>query len=150
MELKNSRPLIMADAREDLAGNLSGEFSPGDWVQILDRAERRWRHELSAIGGDELAAWQTVIREFHQQSYWGFSPDYKPRETVGRGPRNLGITFIWMAFQTFVLTKIAVVWLGQVYTRTQDPRDGLLFYSAIVLVLANFGFFLWRHRNHED
>lgn len=149
MELVKARPLVMKHAKEDLAGNVSGRFSPKDWQSILNYAEEQWHKEQLRLAGDEMKAWHSVVRDFHRQSYWGFVPDYRPPRRKSE-KRNLGIAFIWMAFQTFVITKIAVVWLGQTYSRTQDALDGWLFYSVIAVVLANFGFFLWRHRHHRD
>lgn len=145
----NQFPEIMKNAREDLGATVSGRFSPTDWEQILVRAHALWREQLALVNGDELKAWHAVVLDFHRNRQWGFQANYK-EPARSRKEMNLGVKFIWITFQTFVITKIAVVWLGQIYARSQDPVDGILLYFVIALVLANFGWFLWRHRGHQD
>lgn len=143
----NNFPDIMRQAKEDLGGSVSGHFSPEDWQQILLKAERDLQQKKNALNGDETEAWQDVIRDFHQQNFWGFTPNYRPPPRPKK-KGNLGVAFIWMAFQTFVITKIAVLWIGQTYARSQDPHDFWLLCLVISLVVANFAYFLWKNRNH--
>lgn len=139
---------IMALAREDLCGNVSGRFSPQDWELILIEARSRLNAKISS--GDEVKeAWSSVIREFHKERFWGFLPNWQPSPTV-TPRRNLGFSFVWMIFSTFVITLMAVVWLGQIYTSSDDPRDAYVFYASIVVALGNFVFFLWQSRHYED
>lgn len=142
-------PEIMAQAREDLCGNMTGRFSPENWDMILREAHLRLRKSLAA-GNQGREAWQNVIREFHQESFWGFSPNWRPPAQQKPKKRNLGFSFVWMIFSTFVITLMAVVWLGQIYTITGDPKDAYFFFASIVLVLFNFGYFLWQSRHYVD
>lgn len=143
----NNFPEIMSHAKEDLGGNVSGDFSPHDWHQILIKAEALLAQRSEGLNGNAIEVWHSVIRDFHANHYWGFLPNYRPAPAPKK-PGNLGVSFIWMAFQTFVITKIAVVWIGQTYARSQDPNDFWLLCTVIALVVSNFAYFLWKHRKH--
>ena len=146
METTVILPKIMRRAREDLMGNASGDFSPEDWALVLQLANERLA-AFQGAGLSEDSAWAEVIREFHRERYWGYRPDYKaPRVRDS----NMGIRFILMTGLTFIFSIIAVVWLGQIYTSSGEFEDGRNLVVAIVLILCNFGFFLWYHRQHED
>lgn len=136
----------MAHAREDLAGNVAGDFSPEDWDQILARA----RELLESSPHEPRTAWEEVIRSFHREKYWGFKPNYrKPRPKPEE--RNLGKRFIWYSFRSFLLTKVAVLYFGARYTLDYDPIYKWLFFGAIAFMLVNYGIFLWRYgRRKED
>lgn len=136
----NSLPPVMAHAREDLAGNIDGKFSPEDWDKILARAAA----ELKRSEKPEHEAWVDVIRDFHKHKYWGFVPDYKAPK-IKREDENLGTRFIWYSFRSFLLTKVAVLYFGARYTADWDPVYGWLFFGAIVFMLVNYGIFLWRY-----
>ncbi len=136
---------VMANAREDLAGNISGQFSPTDWDKILARA---WE-QLQNSDKDAPQAWIEVIRDFHRHKYWGFVPNYqKPK--VARKDENLGKRFIWYSFRSFLLTKLAVLYFGARYSADYDPVYGWLFLGTIVFMLTNYGIFLWRYGNSRD
>ncbi len=149
MQPTKSRPEIMSQAATDLAGNLSGRFSPGDWEAILERAEVRLNEQMRA-GRDAASAWQEVVREFHRERYWGRTPNYKAPKGASLPEVNLGVKFILLSGLTMTVTLIAVVWLGQKYTTSGDPRDGRILYAVIGLAVLNFALFLWRHRRHKD
>lgn len=149
MDAVNEFPEIMNEARTDLAGNVSGDFSPADWELILSEARRRWEAHRQRNPGDR-AAWAEVIREFHRERYWGFSPRYRPPPAPKVKQKNLGIFFVWMTFSVFVLTLMGVVWLGQIYTASDEPKDKYRFFAAIAVAILNFGYFLWYSRNYED
>jgi hypothetical protein len=137
-----SRPTLMDNAKEDLAGTVEGKFSPEDWEKILGKAQN-----LLGTGG--LEAWREVIRDFHRNRYWGFVPNYRePRKK--EVSKNLGFQFIWMTFGSLTIFKVAVLWFGQIYSRSDDPLDKWLFFGCLALVLGNIAFFLWRNRNHVD
>jgi hypothetical protein len=149
MSSLNEFPEVMAQAHEDLCGNLDGRFSPENWDLILREAHSRWKAKI--IGGEDVVmAWQSVIREFHQEQFWGFSPDLQRRSKPLSKQGNLGFSFVWMIFSTFVLAIMAVVWSGQIYTNSNDPKDAYLFFASVAFVLFNFGFFLWRSRHYVD
>jgi len=149
MDLEHNLPPIMAQAREDLAGNIPGHFSKEDWAAILKEAERRWlRHKAEPL--DESEAWRKVIREFHQEKFWGFHPAQRKPRPVKPKKTNVALSFILLVAGTMTVTKIAVVWLGQVYSRSDEAADKWAFFAILAVVLANFGYFLWRHRHHED
>jgi|GEM_PF-5413435 len=148
MDTLNEFPKVMDEARVDLAGNVAGKFSPDDWQRILTEAKTRLAQHQAA-GNDETSAWRNVILDFHREKYWGFVPDWRP-PLKKKNESNLGVRFIWMTFSAFIVTKIAVVWLGQIYTRSDDPIDAYLFFASIALVIFNFGFFLWSTRKYKD
>lgn len=135
----------MMNAREDLAGNLSGDFSPADWTLILERAAG----ELARSSKPENEAWHDVIRDFHRQKYWGYKPNYvKPK--VKPEERNLGTRFIWYVSRSFLITKVAVLYFGARWTAGYDPINGYLFFGAMIFMLCSYGHFLWSHRNRDD
>lgn len=138
-------PSIMVNAREDLAGNISGEFSPDDWQKILSRAQA----QLAASAKPPGEAWVDVIRDFHRESFWGFVPDYvQPK--VPREKQNLGTRFIWYSFRSFLITKVCVLYFGARYTADYDPIYKWLFFGAIAFMLCNYGLFLWKFRHRSD
>lgn len=150
METLNEFPEIMGHAREDLGGNVGGKFSPENWDRILNEARERFLRHRALVNND-LAAWTEVVREFHRERYWGYSPNWRPPpKDKKKKQTNMGVSFIWMTFTAFIVTKISVVWLGQIYTRSDDPVDKWLFFGAIALTIANFAYFLWRSRHHKD
>lgn len=138
---------VMKDAEIDLAGNISGRFSPENWKAILERAKATLEAQVRS-GKPEGEAWTEVIREFHRDHYWGFEPNYHAPK-LKKKP-NLGLGLIFILATSFTLVKIAIVWLGQIYTFSDEENDGRIFYVALVIVLANFAFFLWRFRRHTD
>jgi hypothetical protein len=138
-------PQVMAQAREDLAGNISGQFSPEDWEKILARAQEL----LSASSKPEGEAWVDVIRDFHSQAYWGFVPNYKKPKAKAE-ERNLGVRFIWYTCRSFLLTKVAVLYFGARYSADYDPIYGWLFFASIAFMLTSYGVFLWRFRHRSD
>ncbi|MGE3682810.1 MAG: hypothetical protein AB7G93_13880 [Bdellovibrionales bacterium] len=142
-ELEVSR--VMANARVDLAGNISGQFSPEDWEKILSIA--RHRLQSATTGLDE--AWVEVIRDFHREKYWGFIPNYK-KPKMEREQQNLGVRFIWYSFRSFLITKVAVLWFGARYSADFDPIYKWLFFGAIGFMLCAYGSFLWKFRNRRD
>ena len=148
MNSMNEFPKIMENARIDLGGNFSGEFSPEDWQKILAQAEARW-NALKLESTSEQEAWQSVVREFHTQGRWGFRPNYVAPKAKAK-EMSLGVRLVIMTFISFTITEIAVVWLGQIYTFSDEPRDKWLFLLAVALVMANVVYFLWRTRKHQD
>lgn len=148
MSTLNEFPKIMAQAREDLSANVRGRFSPEDWERILVRARGLWE-EACGREADEKRAWESVIVDFYRNDYWGFQPNYQP----ARDPnvrKSAGKSFLGILFFTFTFTIMAVVWLGQRYTAGDEPHDTYYFIAALLVAVLNYGFFLWRHRNHQD
>ncbi len=143
-----SHPEIMRHASVDLCATVDGHFSPQDWDQILKRAETQWRERLRLGGWGELEAWQDVVREFHSQRYWGFRPNYRPPKV--KKERNLGITMLMMVFNSMLTIKLAVLWFGQIYSRSDEPFDKWIFFATLVLAVGNYGYFLWRYRAYQD
>jgi hypothetical protein len=139
---ENELSQITANAREDLCGNIEGEFSPEDWEKILARA-----HDL--LRSSEKT-WVDVIRDFHRERYWGFKPNYK-RPKPNPHEENLGKRFIWYSFRSFLVTKVAVLYFGARWSADFDPVYGWLFFASIAFMLGNYGLFLWRYgRRPED
>jgi hypothetical protein len=139
-------PSVLANASEDLAGNISGRFSPEDWDQILVRAKDQLRCSSKPLP----EAWVDVIRDFHREKYWGFVPNYKVPK-LKREDENLGLRFIWYSFRSFLLTKMAVVWFGALYSTYGDPFYKWMFFGAIAFMLSNYGLFLYRYGSkHKD
>lgn len=147
MSSVNPFPEIMREARTDLSGHIGGQFSPTDWDLILREAAGRFASKISA-GREEQGAWRAVILEFQRENYWGHRPVYQPPRKPKDG--NLGLGLVWMTFSAFVLTLMALAWLGQIYTASDDPRDAFWFFVALGAAIFNFVFFLWRGRNHRD
>lgn len=143
--MKDLLPPVMTNAREDLAGNISGEFSPGDWDKILLEAKR----QLTQSTKSESEAWVDVIRDFHRNKFWGFVPDYKrPKEKLEE--KNLGTRFIWYSFRSFLITKVCVLYFGARYSADYDPVYKWLFFGSIGFMLTAYGTFLWRFRNRKE
>lgn len=137
-------PEIMNQAREDLAGNISGDFSPEDWEKILLRA----RTQLENSSRPAPEAWVDVIRDFHREKYWGFTPDYvQPK--VRREEENLGKRFIWYITRSFLITKTCVLYFGARYVADYDPIYGWLFFGAILFMLSSYGTFLYKYGKHR-
>lgn len=132
-------PAIMAEAKTDLAGNISGDFSPDDWAKILDRAHT----QLKASAKSEAEAWTDVIRDFHREKYWGFIPNYvKPKSKPEE--HNLGKKFIWFSFRSFLLTKTIILYCGARYVNDDpNPIYTWLFYGALVFIVFAYGRFIW-------
>lgn len=137
---------IPENARVDLGATVEGRFSPEDWEKIFGLAEDKWRAHSSRQ--DETEAWKEVVRDFHVSRYWGFTPNYRPKKE--RKPISLGIQFIWIAFNSFTITEMAITWLGDIYTRSDEPKDAWIFYSVLLLLVGNIVFFLWRNRAYTD
>jgi hypothetical protein len=143
----NPFPVIMREARTDLGGHLSGQFSPENWESILAEAARRLKAKQDR-GQDETSSWQSVVREFQRENFWGYRPVYQaPRQ---KKQNNIGLSLVWMIFSAFVLTLMALAWLGQIYTASDDPKDALWFFVALSVAVLNFVYFLWRGRNYQD
>lgn len=143
-----SMPEIMSNAREDLTATIEGNFSPQDWHQILKRAHSSFESGVKA-GASEQKSWESVIRQFHQDHYWGFVPDYVPPKKK-RPPLNLGMKLIIMTLNAMLTFKVLVLWYGQIYSRSDEPLDKWIFFLILFGVVINYGVFLWRHRDHVD
>jgi hypothetical protein len=128
------------NAKIDLAGNLQGDFSPEDWHKILARAGEM----LGASPKPKDEAWVDVILAFHREKYWGFKPNYRKPKTKLED-ENLGTRFIWYSFRSFLITKVIVLYCGARWVADYDPIYGYLFFGAIVFMLANYGYFLWKY-----
>ncbi len=138
---------IMANARVDLASTTGGNFSPDDWEKILERARTQLLEKSRSA--DETTAWQQVVRDFHASRYWGFNPNYrKPKADPKK--KNLGFQFIWLMFGSLTIMKVAVLWFGQIYSRSDESYDKWMFFIVLTLVIGNILYFLWRNRNHQD
>lgn len=146
MHAAKTRPLIMANARDDLVGNVSGQFSPEDWEEILDEAERR----LATSGKAEPEAWIDVIREFHRERYFGFVPNYsKPKEKAHE--KNLGLKFLYFVTRSFLVTKVIVLYSGARWSADYEPFWGWIFFGAMTFMVCSYSLFLWRHaRGRKD
>jgi hypothetical protein len=139
-------PAIMQNAREDLAGNLQGDFSPDDWEQILERCAL----DLKASAKPTAEAWMDVIRTFHRERYWGFIPNYKKPKPLPH-EENLGVRFVLYAARSFMVTKVIVLYAGARWTFGGGPVWGWIFFAAIVFMLSSYGRFLWKYgRNRKD
>lgn len=147
MESVNPFPEIMSEARTDLSSHITGDFSPEDWSRILREAEGRFRRRLEQ-GERPASAWSAVVLEFHRENNWGFRADYSRPRRKKNG--DLGLGLVWMTFSAFVLTLMALAWLGQNYTASDDPKDAFWFFVALGAAIFNFVYFLWRGRNYSD
>ncbi|NJL25406.1 MAG: hypothetical protein HC902_09665 [Calothrix sp. SM1_5_4] len=139
----------MKNAREDLAGSVSGRFSPEDWRAILIKAHEKWLRKRREEGMDAAQAWREVVLDFVHNDCWGFASDYRPSKDPGRR-RNLGLSLLLRALFALTVTKIAIMWFGQIYSRSDDPQDGWIFFLVLLLVVGNFAYFLWRTRHYRD
>ena len=143
--------IIPHSAGTDLSGNISGRFSPDDWQSILAQAEERLKRKLDEAGTpDRDRLWSEVVREFHTQSYWGYTPNYRDARAPKKTDSNIGVSLIVLAFLTFTFALMAAVWVGQIYTFSDDPNDKYRFFAVLVVVLMGFVAFLWRNRNFKD
>lgn len=138
-------PPIMANAKEDLAGNISGQFSPEDWQRILDLAA----NQLQQSKKPENEAWVDVIRDFHRERYWGFVPNYKKPKAPQE--ENLGKRFIWYCFRSFLITKVVILYCGARYTADDpNPIYKWLFFGALAFIISAYGRFLWKYGGRSD
>jgi hypothetical protein len=142
-------PPEMQHARTDLGATVEGKFSPEDWTAILARAESRFRELVAEFPpAARTQAWHQVVREFHREKYWGFKPGYRPPRV--KKPRSLGMDFIIMTLNSMVIFKVVVLWFGQVYSRSEQAQDKWIFFAVLFIAIANYVYFLWRHRNYVD
>ena len=144
----NEFPEIMREARVDLAGNVSGQFSPEDWEQILARA----RGQFEASSRPPAEAWAEVMRDFHREHYWGFKPNFIPPKKVrDRDEENLGVRMLLYGFRSFLLTKIAIVYFGAMWTVYDDePFYKYGFFGAITFMLCAYGYFLYKYGGRTE
>ena len=139
-------PAIMQNAREDLAGNVQGDFSPEDWNKIFARCVEL----LKASPKPETEAWVDVIRAFHRERYFGFIPNYKKTKPLPH-EENLGYRFVWYTARSFLVTKVVVLYSAARWCAGWDPMWGWIFFAAVAFMLVNYGFFLWKYgRNRKD
>lgn len=137
---------IMANAKEDLAGNIEGQFSPDDWEKILSRAREALASSIKAPS----EAWIDVIRTFHGEKYWGFVPNYKPPK-VDRHDQNLGKRFIWYSFRSFLVTKVVILYCGARYSADDpNPVYKWLFFGALAFIIFAYGLFLYRYGGRSE
>lgn len=138
----------MANAREDLAGNVAGEFSPDDWSAILGRAA----DQLRASAKPEALAWPDVIRSFHRERYWGYRPNFRHQSPPRPKPhqKNLGLSFIYYVGRSFLLTKAVVLYSGARWTAGYGSMWGGIFFGAIAFMLISYGRFVWIHGRGRD
>jgi hypothetical protein len=144
MGSQNEFPEIMREARVDLAGNVSGQFSPADWDRILSRA----REQFEASKLPPLEAWTEVVRDFHRQHFWGFKPDFVPQKN--RDEENLGVRMVIYSARSFLLTKVAVVWFGALWAVYDEPLYAYAFFGTIILMVGAYGWFLYRYGNRFE
>ncbi len=149
MGLMNEFPSVMHEAKTDLGSHAHGDFSPTSWANILCEAERRLRLKSKA-GFSEQDAWAEVVREFHREDYWGHRADWIKPKPIKNGNTGFGVNAVLLTLTTFVFGLMAVVWLGQLFTISDEPLDAYKFYLAVIVVVANILFFLWRSRNYQD
>lgn len=136
----------MKNAREDLAGNVGGYFSPEDWDKILLRA----RDQFLVSAKPESEAWTDVIRDFHREKYWGFVANYK-KPKAGRDDESLGKRFLWYVFRSFLITKVVILYCGARYSMgDQDPIYTYLFFGAMAFMLCSYGLFLYRYAGRKE
>src|SRR4051812_30324869 len=122
MSSLNNLPTIMAEARVDLSANVSGQFSPQDWERILSTAHEKLV-ALRAQGLPELKAWERVILDFYRNRHWGYQANYRASRDSSLKKRGLGRGLIIMVVISMTVAKIALAWLGQRYTASDEPRD---------------------------
>lgn len=147
MSSMNEFPEIMRDARVDLAGNVGGQFSPQDWESILTRA----KGQLESSKLPENEAWAEVIRDFHRDNYWGFIPNYvAPKVKTNVEDENLGVRMLLYSARSFLLTKVAIVWFGALWTYTGEDFYKYCFFGAIVFMLASYGVFLYKYGGRNE
>ena len=149
MSSEPALPEVMANAREDLGGNVAGTFSPDDWAQILARAA----DEVRASAKPPTEAWVDVIRTFHRERYWGFRPNYRAPKAAKPKPheKNLGLSFIYYVSRSFLFTKVIVLYAGARWTAGYEPYWGWLFFGAIAFMVVSYARFVWIHgRGRSD
>lgn len=133
---------VIQDIRTDLTASVEGEFSSEDWGRIVELAHQKLRTAVAQSDIEPQVAWQNVVRDFYQSKFWGFKPG--PRERRVRPAMNLGVKFVLLGLNTMITFKIAVIWFGQKYTNSEDDPWALwIFVGVILLVLCNYGYFLY-------
>lgn len=143
MEFSNL-PKIMTNANIDLAATSGGKFSPDNWERILTRAHAQLLENQKTL--EEPEAWEAVVRDFHVNKNWGFQSNYKAQPKKA----NLGFQLIWLTFASLTIVKVAIPWLGNIYTYQGTIGSKILFFGALALVVGNIIWFLWRNRNYQD
>jgi hypothetical protein len=143
--MEQNWPPIMANAQEDLAGNVSGQFSPEDWDKIRARAAELLRHSSKP----PQEAWVDVILAFQREKYWGFVPNYK-KPKIRPEDKNLGVQFIWYCCRSFLITKVIVLYAGARFSLGHEPIWGWIFFAAVAFMVISYSRFLWKHRNRKD
>lgn len=144
---------VMSEAETDLTATVSGVFAPDDWALILRRAQEQLVKNLEASPGVAIEeAWREVVRDFYGTHFWGFRPQNPKvvKSTQVPKPTNLGVRLIWITFQTMCVTKVIVLVLGQRYARSHENRDFWILMAVMFVIVANFGWFLWKNRHHQD
>ena len=137
---------VMANAQEDLAGNIDGRFSPEDWREILARAKEKLISSSLPLG----EAWVEIIRDFHREKYWGFIPNYK-KANEPETEVNLGKKFILYTFRSFLISETVVLYCGARYS-AEDPNPLYKwgFFAGLSFLVLNYGLFLYRYGGRED
>jgi hypothetical protein len=148
MSVVKNLPEVMRHAREDLSANVTGQFSPDDWAHIFATAHEKFLARQSE-GLEDLRAWEQVMLDFYHNHYWGFQPNYRATRDPQR-KSNFGLRLIVLTVVSMTSTKMALAWLGQRYTASDEPRDAYIFFAVLALVVAGFAHFLWRTRHYEE
>lgn len=145
--VKSEAEVVMANAQEDLAGNIDGHFSPDDWRTILARAKEKL--ERSPLPAAE--AWVEVIREFHRERYWGFIPNYKKPSVTPEAEENLGKKFILYTFRSFLISETVVLYCGARYSADDhNPIYKWGFFAGLTFLVVNYGLFLYRYGGRSE
>ncbi len=85
-----------------------------------------------------------MVRAFHREKYWGYVPNYK-KPKVKREDESLGVRFILYSARSFLLTKVAVLWFGALWTVYGDTIYAVGFFGAMAFMLVAYGTFLYRY-----
>ncbi|MGE3388326.1 MAG: hypothetical protein AB7K41_16495, partial [Bdellovibrionales bacterium] len=148
---------VMVDAKVDLTENAAARFSAAQITSILVEARQKL---LALTQKDNLqtydsirAAWLMLVREFHQQNYWGLGPDFtaaepeKPVVDPKAEEQKAGRSFMRQTFISMVIMKGLLLYFGAYYSSFPGEGYGYGLITVIILTLCSYAYLIWRFRH---
>ncbi|WP_413561036.1 hypothetical protein [Bdellovibrio sp. HCB209] len=129
-----------------------GFFTEADEMSLREIAFKKLDDELTKLGNKTITApelrqsWNSVVADFHRNSYWNFQPTTAKRPKVITEEKKIFwemFPYVWAVIQSGIVLKTAVYYFGIRSSSDPSTENHIGLYVALATSAGTLIYFAW-------